>query len=161
MLNFQVVSGRPAAEPASLWVAPRGGGLLRRAPREYGPYPHPSGCAHRASTRLARTGRFPTAKQKQKMGRTWCTLIMRETRPPTALDDRLSYQFDLLRIHLCYSMLRFRAGNLPSGPDFGRTALSGWPSAGRRADFDAFPVAVRPQSGPEGRCTARRHYCVT
>jgi hypothetical protein len=29
------------------------------------------------------------------------------------------------------------------------------------ADFDAFPVAVRPKSCPEGRCTARKHYCVT
>ncbi len=25
---------------------------------------------------------------------------------------------------------------------------------------DAFPVAVRPKSGPEGRFTARKHYCV-
>ena len=32
------------------------------------------------------------------------------------------------------------------------------PSAGRRADFGAFPEAVRPKSGPEGRLTARRHY---
>ncbi len=30
-----------------------------------------------------------------------------------------------------------------------------------RTDFGAFPVAVRPKSGPEGRYTARKHYCVT
>ncbi len=29
------------------------------------------------------------------------------------------------------------------------------------ADFGTFPVAVRPQSGPDGRSTARKHYCVT
>ncbi len=29
------------------------------------------------------------------------------------------------------------------------------------ADVGAFPVAVRPKSGPEGRFTARKHYCVT
>jgi hypothetical protein len=37
----------------------------------------------------------------------------------------------------------------------------GRPKAGRRADFGAFPVAVRPKPGPEGRSTARKHYCVT
>ncbi len=30
-----------------------------------------------------------------------------------------------------------------------------------RPDFGSFPVAVRPKSGPEGRFTARKHYCVT
>ncbi len=33
--------------------------------------------------------------------------------------------------------------------------------AGRAADFDAFPAAVWPKSGMEGRFTARKHYCVT
>ncbi len=42
-----------------------------------------------------------------------------------------------------------------------RNRPSGRPKAGRRADFNAFPVAVRPKSGPEGRFTARKHYCVT
>ena len=32
---------------------------------------------------------------------------------------------------------------------------------GRRTDFGAFPVAVRPKSGPEGRFTTRKLYCVT
>ncbi len=41
-----------------------------------------------------------------------------------------------------------------------RNRPSGRPSAGRRADFSAFPVAVRPKSGPEGRFPARKHYCV-
>ena len=70
-----------------------------------------------------------------------------------------------------YSVLR----NSASGPEIGlpgwilagllpgkhRNRSSGRPSAGRRADFGAFPVAVRPKSGPEGRFTARKHYCVT
>ncbi len=61
----------------------------------------------------------------------------------------------------------FRAINRPSGPDFGRTATGKTPKSalrpafGRRAGFGAFPVAVRPKSGPEGRFTARKHYCVT
>ncbi len=38
---------------------------------------------------------------------------------------------------------------------------SGRPKAGRRADFGAFRVAVRPKSGPEGGFTARKHYCIT
>ena len=33
--------------------------------------------------------------------------------------------------------------------------------AGRRADSGTSPVAVRPTSGPEGRFTARKYYCVT
>ncbi len=33
--------------------------------------------------------------------------------------------------------------------------------AGRTADVGAFPVAVRPKSGPEGRFTARKQYYVT
>jgi hypothetical protein len=33
--------------------------------------------------------------------------------------------------------------------------------AGRRAEFSDFPVAVRPQSGPEVRFPTRNHYCVT
>ena len=58
-----------------------------------------------------------------------------------------------------YSMLR----NSGSGPEIGppgqilaglppgklRNRPSGRPSAGRRADFGVFPVAVRPKSGPE------------
>ncbi len=63
----------------------------------------------------------------------------------------------------------FRAVNRrPSGPDFGRTSTGkapksapSRPKAGRRADLLAFPVSVRPTSGPEGRFTARKHYCVT
>ncbi len=45
-------------------------------------------------------------------------------------------------------------GNTPKSP-------SGRPWAGRRADLGAIPVAVRPKSGPEGRFSARKHYCVT
>jgi hypothetical protein len=70
-----------------------------------------------------------------------------------------------------YSMLH----NIASGPEIGlpgrilsgmlpgmhRHRSSDRPSACRRADFGAFPVAVRPKSGPEGRFPARKHYCVT
>ncbi len=73
--------------------------------------------------------------------------------------------------HPTYSMLR----NTASGPEIGlpgrilaglltgkdRNRPSGRPKAGRRADVDALPEAVWPKSGPEGRFTARKHYCVT
>ena len=49
------------------------------------------------------------------------------------------------------------AGLLPAK---NRNRPTGRPKAGRRADFGSFPVAVRPKSGPEGRFTARKHYCV-
>ncbi len=42
-------------------------------------------------------------------------------------------------------------------PGMNRNRPSGLPKAGRRADFGAFPVAVRPKSGR----TARNHYCIT
>jgi hypothetical protein len=38
---------------------------------------------------------------------------------------------------------------------------SGRPSAGRRADLGASPVAGWPTSGPEGRFTVRKQYCMT
>ncbi len=74
-------------------------------------------------------------------------------------------------IDISYSMLR----NGASGPLIGlpgrilagllpikyRTRPSGRLSAGRRSDFGAFPVADRPKTGPDGRLTARMHYCVT
>ncbi len=47
----------------------------------------------------------------------------------------------------------FRAGNL-IGKNLNRP--SGRPSAGRRADVEAFPIRIRPKSGP-----ARKHYCIT
>ncbi len=37
---------------------------------------------------------------------------------------------------------------------------SGRPSAGRRADFDAFPTGIRPKSNLEARFPARKHYSV-
>ncbi len=61
-----------------------------------------------------------------------------------------------------------RAGNRASEPDFGRilngkasTRPSGRPKAGRRADFDIFPVRIRPASGPEARFLPQKHYCAT
>ncbi len=69
------------------------------------------------------------------------------------------------------SMLR----NNASGPDIGLPGRSlagllpgrhhirpfGRPSAGRRADFGAFPVAVLPKSGRQGGFPARSQYCAT
>ena len=52
---------------------------------------------------------------------------------------------------------RILAG-LPPGKD--RNRLSGRPKAGPRADFGAFPVAVRRKSGPEIRFPGRTHYPV-
>ncbi len=46
-------------------MAPSGGGLLRRSPREDGPYPYPSGCDHRGSIPSGRTGRLPNRKNKK------------------------------------------------------------------------------------------------
>ncbi len=43
-------------------------------------------------------------------------------------------------------------------PDCHRESTKIGPPAGRRADFDIFPVAVRPKSGPEGRFPARTYY---
>ncbi len=58
-------------------------------------------------------------------------------------ETRLAYNFDTL----CYAIM------LPGR----KTAFQ----AGQRADFGAFPVAVRPKSVPEGRLPARKHYFVT
>ncbi len=44
--------------------------------------------------------------------------------------------------------------SLKIGPSAGR------PSAGRRADFEAFPIRIRPKSGPQGRFPARKGYCL-
>ncbi len=44
-------------------------------------------------------------------------------------------------------------GNTDIGPPAGRRPAGG--------PFGTFPVAVRPKSGPEGRLTAQKHYCVT
>ncbi len=77
----------------------------------------------------------------------------------------------LVGSRLLYFMLR----NSASGPELGlpgrifaallpgkhRNRSSGRPSAGRRADFGAFPVAVRLKSGPEVRSSVRKHYCIT
>ncbi len=53
---------------------------------------------------------------------------------------------------------RILAGLLPGKH---RNRPSRRPSAGRRANLGALPVAVRPKSGPEGRCQTRKHCCVT
>ncbi len=68
---------------------------------------------------------------------------------------------------LCYALVlpgrksAFRAGLAGLLPGRHRNRPFGRPKAGRRAEFGAFPVAVRPKSGPEGRFTGRKHYRVT
>ncbi len=42
-------------------------------------------------------------------------------------------------------------------PKWALWPAEGWPEG----CFCVFPVAIRPKSGPEGRCTARKHYCAT
>ncbi len=49
----------------------------------------------------------------------------------------------------------FRAG---FWPDCYREGLKIGPPAGRRADFEAFPIRLRPKSGP---LPAGKRYCVT
>jgi hypothetical protein len=67
-------------------------------------------------------------------------------------------------IILCYAIVppgrksAFRAG---FWPDCYRESTAIGPPTGRRVDFGAFPVAVRPKSSPEDQLTARRRYCVT
>ncbi len=64
-----------------------------------------------------------------------------------------------------YSMLdnnAFRAENRACGPDFGRILIGKTSkSAGRRADFEAFPIKIWPKSGPKPRFPGRKHFCVT
>ncbi len=66
------------------------------------------------------------------------------------------------------SRLYIWAVHLSSGPDFGRiatwrsqTSPFGRQEAGLRHDVCVFWLALQPTSGPEGRCTDRRHYCIT
>ncbi len=92
-------------------------------------------------------------------------------RPPPERSRAIWWFNARLTISSVHSMLRTNASGpeiglpgrilvgLPPGKD--RNRPSGRPKAGRRADFDAFPVAVRPKSNPEGRFPARKHYCVT
>ncbi len=48
----------------------------------------------------------------------------------------------------------FLSGKLPNRP-------SGRPKAGRRADFEAFPIRIRPECVPEARFAARKRHCST
>jgi hypothetical protein len=70
--------------------------------------------------------------------------------------------FRAIELILYVTQYCFRAVNRPSGLDFGRAATRTKteidPPAGH---FGAFLVAVRPQSGQEGRFTTRKHHCVT
>jgi hypothetical protein len=64
---------------------------------------------------------------------------------------------------LCYAIMlpgRRSAPRVAFWPDCYRENNDIGPPA-RRADFGAFPVAVRPKFGPEVRLPARKHYCVT
>ena len=91
---------------------------------------------------------------------------------PSTKSKAISWQFGILDTlgygnrltTLCYAIVlpgrksAFRAG---FWQDCYLESTDIGPPAGRRADFGAVPVAVRPKSVPEGRFTARKHYCVT
>ena len=70
----------------------------------------------------------------------------------------------LLEITLCYAIVlpgrksSFRVG-FP--PDSSLQSIRIGPSTGRRTDFEALPISIRPKSGPEARFLARKHYSVT
>ena len=53
---------------------------------------------------------------------------------------------------------RSTGGSRPQGHREGPILVG---KAGRRADFEAIPMTIRQKSGPEARCPARKHYCVT
>ena len=63
-----------------------------------------------------------------------------------------SHKSYLEKLHpmLCNSA----SGQAGLRPDFDRENR---PSAGRKADFEALPIRIRPKSGPEARFPARKH----
>ncbi len=88
--------------------------------------------------------------------------VARNHRTPRFSTQRLAEPGSMLRNNASGPKIglprRILAGLLPGK---NRNRPSGRPKAGRRADFGSLPVAVRAKSGPEGRCPARKHYCVT
>ncbi len=65
---------------------------------------------------------------------------------------------------LCYALvLAGRKSGLRAGfePDFSREGIQIGITAGRRPDFDVYPIGIRPKSCPEARFQARKHYCLT
>ncbi len=52
---------------------------------------------------------------------------------------------------------QFSAGVLSGKPQH---RPSGRTSAGRKAEFEAFPTTIQPTSGPEARVPARKQYCI-
>ncbi len=74
--------------------------------------------------------------------------------PPSKLKSEIR-----IRLLLSYATQQCRVS------DFGRINRerphTGRPKAGKRADFEALPIRIRPKSGPEARCPTRKHYCVT
>ncbi len=59
---------------------------------------------------------------------------------------------------LCYAIvLPGRKSGFRAGSGKHRNRPSGRPSAGRTADFEAFPIRNRATSSPEARCPARKH----
>ncbi len=65
------------------------------------------------------------------------------------------------KITLCYAIVPpgqqfvFQAG---FRPDSHRESFKIGPPAGRRADFDAFRIRIRPKANPEARFPAQTHY---
>jgi hypothetical protein len=62
---------------------------------------------------------------------------------------------ELIEFVLCYALvLPGRKSGFRTGfrPDFGRSLVG--------TDFEAFPIRIRPKSGPEARSPARKHFRV-
>ncbi len=113
-------------------------------------------------------GRFTVRKR-------YCVTHSNLRTPPTSKSDACSIEpvrprnvrnwyTRAFRYTLCYAIVRpgrksaFRAG---CWPDRHRESTEIGRAAGRRADFGAVPMAVRPKSSPEDRFTVRKRYCVT
>ncbi len=144
------------------------------------PRPHPGGGARDPQNR-AREGRNrvprargePNTYHKKTIPQRFISMLESGVPCATGEGRRIVRR---IRVALCLgtfpaSIMPISKGNnasvnRPSGPDFGRTASGEIPKSALRpplpeADFGAFPVAVRPKSGPEGRFPDRKHYCVT
>ncbi len=68
------------------------------------------------------------------------------------------FWYPMLRIVLPGRRSGFRAG---FRQDFSRGSSKIGPPAGRRADFEAVPIRIRPKSGPEAQSPSQKHHCLT
>ncbi len=106
-------------------------------------------------------------------GAVFCVFVFHGTRYRAGLGIRRSWwTFRKLRKRsllsentLCYT-IACRARYRSSGPGFGRILIGkasklALRPAGRRADFQALPIRIRPKSSLGVRFPARMHFCVT